>query len=731
MSHFSTILQNLQPRETPKEFFEELLNCLCLYWEWTVGHIYYSIYEEKTILTPSEIWYLPEQKNFSPFQKETRQTPFFQGKGILGKIIHTHQPIWIEDVRRDPTFVRKTSAQQCGLLSCLAFPILISGKVVAVIELFSSESKTFDQDWFSQLNEFAEKIGERISRIYLYSNHSEQSVECELSLSIRASDIIENNKLLREEISKREEIEAQLFESKERFRIMAETAPVMIWMAGTNGSRTYFNKNWLQFTGRSIKQDQGHGWTENLHSADYTRIIQKYENRFKAREPFTFVYRLRRQDGEYRWIMDNGVPRWNSNKTFAGYIGSCIDITNQKYSQEELQDLYLDMEDQAYAKNIQLTQTDAALQSEIRDRKQIEERFRLLIENVDEYAIYMLDINGHIISWNKGAEKIKGYSQEEILGKHFSCFYTREDQENHVPEQHLREARQVGKKEYMGWRCRKDGSCFYADVVLTSIFDEKGEFMGFAKITKDITEKMKTELQLNEYSRRMQQLSHTLMDLQENERRKIARDLHDELSQKLTAIQLGLEKCQFTTDIKQIHSDLEQCIHISSEVLKFIRNLVSSLRPGILDDLGLLAAVRSYVNQLQMYNNLQIHLHIQGNESPLPKEVESNCFRIVQELLNNVIRHADANHAWVYITKTKTHLYITVKDDGIGMDMNYLDQVINQSQGFGMLGIYERVGILNGEIQINTKPDHGMETVIQVPIKEKIKNDTADNRSGE
>jgi PAS domain S-box-containing protein len=127
----------------------------------------------------------------------------------------------------------------------------------------------------------------------------------------------------------------QLSESEERFRLMADTAPVMIWISDTDKLCSFFNKIWLAFTGRSMQQEQGNGWAEGVHPDDLERCVGVYSSSFDARENFQIEYRLRRADGEFRWVLDNGTPRFAASGEFAGYIGSAIDITDLKRMQEE------------------------------------------------------------------------------------------------------------------------------------------------------------------------------------------------------------------------------------------------------------------------------------------------------------------------------------------------------------------------------------------------------------
>ena len=137
------------------------------------------------------------------------------------------------------------------------------------------------------------------------------------------------------DITEQKRAEEQLRESEARFQEMADTAPVLIWMTGTDGLCNYFNKPWLEFTGRSMEQEVGKGWIEGVHPDDVQGCFDGFLPAFHTQKPFRMEYRLRRADGEYRWVIESGIPRYTGAGDFAGYIGSNIDITDLKHAQEE------------------------------------------------------------------------------------------------------------------------------------------------------------------------------------------------------------------------------------------------------------------------------------------------------------------------------------------------------------------------------------------------------------
>ncbi|MBS1583192.1 MAG: PAS domain-containing sensor histidine kinase [Bacteroidetes bacterium] len=170
------------------------------------------------------------------------------------------------------------------------------------------------------------------------------------------------------DITARWTAELELKESEQRFRSMADTAPVMIWVSGIDGGCTWFNRTWLEFVGSAMEEQVADGWTRNVHPQDLDGCLQAYRSAFDARRPFSITYRLRHSGGQYRWILDNGAPRYSGDDHFAGYIGSAVDITERVQAEEGLRDLTTHLEERVRDRTNEL-QATLAQASELSERK--------------------------------------------------------------------------------------------------------------------------------------------------------------------------------------------------------------------------------------------------------------------------------------------------------------------------------------------------------------------------
>lgn len=338
--------------------------------------------------------------------------------------------------------------------------------------------------------------------------------------------------------------------------------------------------------------------------------------------------------------------------------------------------------------------------------RESEQRYRELFENSRD-AIYVHDLNGRYVSVNQAAERLTGFTREEIIGKHYSNFigprYLKNARENFclkfdVPVETTYEAEVV---------C-KSGKRTPVEVSSRMIYKD-GIVIGVQGTVRDITERKRAEDVLQTYSRR-------LIEAQEAERQKIARELHDEIGQVLTAVSLNLQAIKSTCDTESCVPRIDESMNIVEEALKQVRELSLELRPSLLDDLGLVAALRWYVARYNLRSGITAEVACESDISGIPHEVSTVCFRIAQEALTNSARHSRATKASVEVQKRNGDLRLAIQDNGIGFDSELFLHGM-PSFALGLRGMQERVLTVNGRIEINSKVGKGTEVVVFVPLK--------------
>jgi signal transduction histidine kinase len=215
---------------------------------------------------------------------------------------------------------------------------------------------------------------------------------------------------------------------------------------------------------------------------------------------------------------------------------------------------------------------------------------------------------------------------------------------------------------------------------------------------------------------RLQALSHRLVEAQEVERRRIARELHDEVGQALTVIKINLQAAQRLKDPAAWAEHLEESIRTVQQTLQQVRNLSLDLRPSLLDDLGLVPAVRWYIDRQAQQAGLEAEFVTDLADERFSSDLEIVCFRIVQEALTNVVRHAQAERIKVGLEQHDSCLHLRIQDDGVGFDVQ---EALHQAAGgtsLGLLSMQERVALLGGEMRIDSAPGRGTEIEVQLPI---------------
>jgi PAS domain S-box-containing protein len=346
-------------------------------------------------------------------------------------------------------------------------------------------------------------------------------------------------------IRERKREEATRLESEERFQLVANTAPVMIWITDVDKLCTYLNQRWLDFTGRPLEKELGNGWSESVHPDDLAHCLDESTKAFDQREPFQVEYRLRRCDGEYRWLLGSGVPRFDAHGSFAGYIGSATDITQHKIA-------------------------EAALST----------------------------------------------------------------------------------------------------------------------------------------------MNQRLIEAQDQERARIARELHDDIGQRVLLLMMNLTGLLDSTSLNEIRDCIHKAINQASDVASDMRVLSHRLHSSILDYVGLETAASAWCRELAQRHKVKISLHSKNIPPDLSREVSLCLFRVLQEGLQNAIKHSGSQHFRVSL-KGGTNIELDVRDTGTGFN----PELASKGRGLGLSSMKERLKLVKGTVSIDSKLGRGTTIHVWVPLR--------------
>ena len=360
----------------------------------------------------------------------------------------------------------------------------------------------------------------------------------------------------------------------------------------------------------------------------------------------------------------------------------------------------LEWRDAELAESQRLAQLETAL-------RESEERYRELFESSRD-AIYIHDLNGRYTSVNRAAEELSGYPREEILGKHYSNFVLPTHLKT-VRENFCRKLDVPLETTYETEIACKDGTRRPVEVSSRMIY-RKGEPVGVQGTVRDITERKRAQRALQTYSRR-------LVNAQEAEREIIARELHDDISQSLTAISVNLESIHRSGAVHESAVPrLRESIDVIDNALRRVRELSFELRPALLDDLGLAAALTWYAARFSECSGIRATVtgELPGPEG-IGRTVETACFRIVQEALTNTARYARASEASIHVERSNGVLKLTISDNGVGFAVDAFVGPGRSTNALGLRGMEERASAVGGRVRISSEQGKGTQVILRVP----------------
>jgi two-component system sensor histidine kinase DegS len=336
-----------------------------------------------------------------------------------------------------------------------------------------------------------------------------------------------------------------------------------------------------------------------------------------------------------------------------------------------------------------------------------EQKYRHLFENASD-AIWVQDVNGFFLDGNWAWQKLTGYSVEDVKGMHLAKFLSGES---------LALAREVRNKLVKGEEFDqpyeqqfyiKDGSIKTVKMSTNAVMSG-GKITGFEHVARDVTQEKKTQENVRAY---LQQITRA----QEEERKRISRDLHDDVSPDLIILIQKLDKLASAQRLKleTIKDNLEDIRGQAVKALEGLRATAQGLRPRIIDDLGLVAALEWIAEELERDQHIRSRVETRGMERRLPPETQILLFRIAQEALNNIRKHARADNVTIGVEGGEENIRMTVTDDGQGFEApEKIEGMVSEGR-LGLMGMHERTRLLNGTLQIKSAPGEG--TVITVTL---------------
>lgn len=454
--------------------------------------------------------------------------------------------------------------------------------------------------------------------------------------------------------------------------LMARISPVGVFQADERGLCIFVNARWCELTGLSAEEAVGHGWEKALHPDDLERIRREWGAVAAGGAPFKSEYRYQRRDGAVVWVLGQVAEDRAACGTLRGFIGVITDITELRQTREELQRSRNDLEER------------------VRERTRDLRQMALVVEASDD-AIITSDLAGRIVSWNAAAEKMFGYRAEEMIGQ-TTLMVTPEELKAEAIELKARVRRGEAVLQHETTRLRRNGQRLEMSLSILPLREDDGRVVGTSAIIRDITVRKQAE-------RSLHQLSWRLLRVQDEERRRMARDLHDSTTQTLAALVLNLHMLSKT----QPESE-DECRRMLADSIELAQQAVSELRthsyllhPPLLDERGLCAAIRWLVEGFGVRSGIAVTLDLDACLPRLESAAEMALFRVAQEGLSNVRRHSKSPTTRISLRAREASVVLEICDQGCGLPAGALE-----SPGVGIAGMKERLLELGGMLTVES-----------------------------
>ncbi len=487
------------------------------------------------------------------------------------------------------------------------------------------------------------------------------------------------NEELQQEIAERKWMEQSLRKSEEKYRLVVEYANEGILITQDNYFR-YVNPKAVKILGYSKEELTSRPFTDFFHPDDREMVTERHLKRIKGDSvPHYYFCRIVDGDGNTKWLEINSVLiTWMGRPATLAFF------------------------------------------SNITERKKAEEKLRLTESAIQQAgdAVVITTANpvrssSRVVFVNQAFTKMTGYTAEEVTGK---LSLTEGPMTDSPQWKKLESGPAQSKVFYLETiATRKDGTRFNMEWQITPLRDERGKVTHFVSVQRDITERKKTEEQFKAYQEQLRLLASELLLAEEQERRRIAMDLHDNIGQMLalTRIKLGVLK---NTLSGTVQSDaVGGIVELIDQSIGYTKSLTFELSPPLLYDIGIEATIEWLAEQMQKQHYILFYCENDGSPKPLTRDVSILLFQTVRELFMNIVKHSQAHQVNVGISREDGAIKIVVEDDGIGFDSSKIDTDLT----FGFFSIRERLKYLGGALSIDTGPGRGTRVTVTSPLDRK------------
>ena len=482
--------------------------------------------------------------------------------------------------------------------------------------------------------------------------------------------------------------EERLRAREREYRDVIDNIPAIAWTARPDGPGEFTNRSWQEYTGQSAQETADWGWLSAVHPQDAAKHLANWQQAVASGGPFESEARYRRADGVYRWFLARGVPLRDARGNIQRWYGILVDIEDGKRAEAAVRENEQLLKFVLETLPISAVVTDAAGD--------------IILANAATRCVWAGDI---IVSGAERRARVKGFwhssGKQLSPGEWASAVAVSEGREvvNEL----------IDIEAFDGRRKTIENSA-------APIRNCDGAIIGAVVVNREVTDRVRAETALRESAQRLQHLSRRLLALQEEERRNLSRELHDRLGETLTALSINLSMLKESVQRDaRARARVEDSAALVKSTAAAIENIVAELRPPMLDDHGLAAALDWYGKQFAARAGIAVSVQADEPSARVAAEVGIALFRIAQEALNNVAKHAQAGRVAISLRRAGPELVMSISDDGNGLPPA-ASPARRRACGLGMVTMRERAQAVGGRFEVARLAGRGTRLTVTVPL---------------